>query len=72
MTGAGVGLMTGAGVATGTTTGAGVATGTITGAGCDPARRLSNRDLRERIIAFVASEYHTTDMHADITAYCNK
>ena len=62
---------TGAGSATGMTTGAGVGTGTTTGDGvasCDPARRLTNRDLRERIIAFVASGSQTIDMHAVITA----
>ena len=50
---------------------AGTKTGAATGcavASCDPARRLTNRDLREKIIAFVASGYLTINMHANNTA----
>ena len=45
------------GLTTGADFGAGFATGAATGAAvasCNPARRLRYRDLRKRIIAFVA------------------
>ena len=61
------GTCTGAGVDIGTMTEAGLAAGAATGAAvasCDPARRLRNRDLRERIIAFVTSGSHSYNRNA--------
>jgi hypothetical protein len=69
ITGAGVatGTVNGAGVATGADCGDGVAAGAATGAAvasCDPERRLTYRDLRERIIAFVTSGSHSDNINA--------